>query len=544
VSVGAPASTEARTRLAAAARWLTPARVRFALWPVALAFGVSAELVAGAGAGAGRLALDLATGWTMIAGGLVVWRRRPANPIVVGMVVTGFAWFAGNFVAALSYVHRGPLSHIVLGYPTGRLARATGVVVGAWYVAGVVLPLAESDWLTIALSGALVAAALARLLRASPRDRRDLARAAVAAVAVAAPLVVGSVLRVSGTSADFEDPVLTTYELAIIATAVIFAGGLLSRSEARASAVVLELGDAGRAGTVRDALSRALADPSLEVAYWIATSGTYVDERGNALQLSEPNDRRGSTVVEDDGVPLAVLVHEPGLLDDPGLVQHLSSALRLAMSNARLQAEARAHLEEVRASRQRVFDQADAQRHLLERRLLAGPERRLAKLELTLERARVAARPEAAEVLAEAGDELSRTRAELRELARGLHPVLADNDLAAAIRELATHSPIPVEVRVPPEELPKAARATVYFLCSEALANVTKHADATGAGVEVTVAGSRARVVVSDDGRGGADPAAGSGLRGLAERVEATGGRLRVESPSGAGTRVIAEIPL
>ncbi len=544
MSLRAAASDNGRARRSAAAGWLTLARLRLGLWPAAIVCGVAAELAAGGGAGAGRIALDLATGWTMIACGLVVWRRRPANPIGAEMVVTGFAWFAGNYVAALADVHRGPLSHVLLGYPTGRLARADAVVVGAWYIAGVAPPLAESDWLTIALSGALVAAALARVLRAPPRDRRDLARAAVAAVAVAVPLVVGSVLRVSGTSADFEDPVLTTYELAIMATAVIFAGGLLGRSEARASAVVLELGGAGRSGTVRDALSRALADPSLEVGYWIPTTGTYVDERGDPLQLPEPNDSRGFTLVKDDGVPLAVLVHEPGLLDDPGLVERLSSALRLAMSNARLQAEARAHLEEVRASRQRVLDQADAQRRLLERRLLAGPERRLATLELTLERARAAARPAAAEVLAEAEGELSRTRAELRELARGLHPALADGPLAVAISELAARAPVPVEVSVPPEALPKATQATVYFLCSEALANVTKHADATRARVEVAVAGSRASVVVSDDGRGGADPAAGSGLRGLAERVEATGGRLRVESQRGGGTRVIAEIPL
>jgi signal transduction histidine kinase len=180
----------------------------------------------------------------------------------------------------------------------------------------------------------------------------------------------------------------------------------------------------------------------------------------------------------------------------------------------------------------------------VERRLQAGPERRLAALESALQQARCAARPAAASVLAEAADELRRTRAELQDLARGLHPpAVTDQGLRVAVDGLAGRAPVPVELQVTDRPLSARVEATVYFLCSEALANVAKHAHATRAGVEITVAGALVRVVVWDDGRGGADATRGSGLQGLADRVEASGGALRVESPAGGGTRLVAELP-
>jgi signal transduction histidine kinase len=148
-------------------------------------------------------------------------------------------------------------------------------------------------------------------------------------------------------------------------------------------------------------------------------------------------------------------------------------------------------------------------------------------------------------MLESAREELAAALDELRELARGIHPaVLTDRGLCAAVEALAVRSPIPVEVRTPDEPLPKSVEAAAYYVIAEALANVSKYAQATSAFVSVGRENGCARIEVTDDGVGGADPVRGSGLRGLADRVESLAGTLAVESPPGGGTRVSAEIPL
>jgi signal transduction histidine kinase len=148
-------------------------------------------------------------------------------------------------------------------------------------------------------------------------------------------------------------------------------------------------------------------------------------------------------------------------------------------------------------------------------------------------------------LLAEADSELDDALAELRELARGIHPaVLTDRGLEAAIRALAERAPIPVELtRLPEDRLPDSIEAAIYYLVAEAITNVAKYAHATRASVAVERSNGIASVVVSDDGVGGAEPGRGSGLVGLADRVEALGGRLRIDSPPARGTQVSAEIP-
>jgi signal transduction histidine kinase len=159
---------------------------------------------------------------------------------------------------------------------------------------------------------------------------------------------------------------------------------------------------------------------------------------------------------------------------------------------------------------------------------------------------RVDATSEAATLLDESSAELQGSLDELRELARGLHPaVLIDQGLRAAVRVLASRAPVPVEIAaMPAEPLPPPVEIAVYFLIAEALTNVAKYAGASHATVSATVSGGRVVVEVADDGIGGADVAAGSGLRGLSDRVAALDGRLEVNSPPGGGTRLRAEIPL
>ena len=202
-------------------------------------------------------------------------------------------------------------------------------------------------------------------------------------------------------------------------------------------------------------------------------------------------------------------------------------------------------MEQLAASRRRIVEAADAQRRRLERELHDGAEQRLAAVSAHVEAlAHDLDEPRALALLADVETQLGAARAELSELARGIHPsALTTGGLAAALAELARRAPVPVEVSVDAGRFPAAVEAAVYFVCAEALTNAAKYARASFVRIELHRDAGRLVVEIVDDGVGGADPARGSGLRGLADRVEALGGRLSVQSPAGAGTRVVVEIP-
>ena len=228
------------------------------------------------------------------------------------------------------------------------------------------------------------------------------------------------------------------------------------------------------------------------------------------------------------------------IVDGQGLARRIVAALDVT--------ERERHLQEIRASRARLVEAQDAERRRLERNLHDGAQQRLVSLSLALRlaQAKLAGDPEGAgDILAAAGDELALALAELRELARGIHPaMLTDRGLGAAVESLATRAPVPVELtELPEERLPPPVEAAAFYVISEALANVGKYAGASFVRVSVTRADGRAVVEVDDDGVGGADPARGSGLRGLVDRVEALDGKLEVVSPKGRGTHIRAEIP-
>jgi signal transduction histidine kinase len=208
-------------------------------------------------------------------------------------------------------------------------------------------------------------------------------------------------------------------------------------------------------------------------------------------------------------------------------------------------AEARSQLN---ASRARILEAGMAERRRLERNLHDGAQQRLVALAVQL---RVLEKkledPELAKkLLGSASEELEQALSELRELARGLHPaVLADRGLAPALETLASRAPLPVLVEgVPEERLGPALEAAVYFVVAESLTNAVKHAEASEVHVHMALSGGELVVEIADDGHGGADPARGSGLRGLADRVEALGGSLAVESRPGTGSVVRARLPL
>jgi len=486
---------------------------------------------------------DLAVGLVLVACGAVAWDRHPESRVGVLMSAAGFSWFLGTVVEPALYLHRGPLVHLTLAYPTGRLTNplARGVVVLA-YVDAAIEPLARNDVVTLALSGALALTAGQIFRGRAGTARRAGGPALAAALALAGVLALGSVTRLADMH---DDGVLLVYELVIVAVTVGLLIDLMRSpwADAVVTGLVVELGPPRETGTLQAALARALGDPSLVVGYPLAGTDGWVDDAGERLELPSAGAAKTVTPIDHDGERVAVLVHDEGLLGDPKLVESVAAAARLAVANARLQAEARTRAAEVAASRRRIVESADAQRRRLEQELRAGAERRLENVAAALADARRGSTGddraiEALEI------ELREARDELREFAQGVHPAaLTEGGLMAGLTLLTKRSPIPVEVRAGVGVLPGSVEATLFFVCSEALVNSTKHADATRASITVQRQGASVVLTVADDGVGGAAPGRGLGLRNLADRVEALGGSLVVASPAGGGTRVIARLP-
>jgi signal transduction histidine kinase len=336
------------------------------------------------------------------------------------------------------------------------------------------------------------------------------------------------------------------FVLPLVLPAGLLLGILRTRwSRGRIASLVVELGRGVPIGGLRDILARTLGDPTLQLAF-AAPSGTgFVDGSGQPVEVPVSDSSRTVTRLERGGELLGVLIHDPAIdAEDPGLVDAVGNAAWLALENERLAAEVRAQLEEVRASRARIVEAADAERRRVERDLHDGAQQRLVALALRLQLAKESS-PGSGALLDEATTELETAIGEVRGLARGLHPtILTEAGLAAAVETLAERTPMVVTVEIPDTRFPPQVEAAAYFVVAEALTNVARYAEASEARVAAEAADGRLIVTVSDDGRGGANPSAGSGLRGLADRMAAAGGSLIVTSRPGAGTTVRAEIPL
>jgi signal transduction histidine kinase len=536
---------------------------------------------------------SIAVAWTFVAAGLVAWARRPENRVGALMTFVGLALLERKF----QYSHRSPvftpafafgevglgaaLAHVVLAYPSGRLSnRAERWFVGAAYAAAIAFPVAmllvwdyprscaydcgrafrQHSSISVAPSqtafhaldrvfhigvyGVLavffIALILWRLWQATPRGRRLLAPLLVAGIVAGSRAVWGSVHEISGSNTG--DAFYWWQVSGQIAIPLALLAGLLGARLARGSVadLVVELGRTPPDG-IRKALARALHDPTLQVAYWLPMRQSYVDEDGRAVRL--PDDGRALTKLED----IAAIVHDPEL--DPELVEAAGAAARLALHNARLQADVRAQLGKVQESRRRIVTAGDEQRRRIERDLHDGAQQRLVALALELRLAQrelgASADPELERVLAAAVDELQLAVEELRELARGVHPaVLTEEGLGPALESLAGRTPVRVEIESTPDErLPAEIEAAAYFVACEAIANAVKHAQATTIRVSASRRNGTLVIEVEDDGIGGARENGGSGIRGLVDRVEAHGGTLRVDSEPGHGTRVVGELP-
>jgi signal transduction histidine kinase len=501
----------------------------------AVVVGVSAEWIAYRGSGVRWWGPDLAVGWALVLCGVALRRLTPGSRCGDLLWAGGLAWFAGNFAAAdipvvawlgehAAFVHRALLAHAVLAFPRGRLVPfARRVVAAAVYVAALWPAVATSDPAWVALAVAVLVAASA------VGDRRAVPGAVPFAVAVGG-VAAAAVLR----PAVDRDTLLVFYELGLVATGLALVVAA-SRSAATVADRVIELGETA---SVRDALRRVLGDPSLDLLF--ARDGGYIDERGRPVALPQVAMRRMTVLGPSHD---AVVVHDDTVGLDGAVADAVWQALRLTTANARLHADLRDQVAELRASRRRLVLARGRQRALLARRLREGAGSHLAGIAATLS----GLDPPDADV----GAAVARARRQVRDardgidaLALGLQPrVLASNGLPEALSVLAERSPVPVALSVPKRRFDPGLEHAAYLVCSEALANIAKHAGPCHGEVRVGTRGGRLRLEIADDGRGGADPA-GNGLRGLAERVEELGGTLRVESTPDAGTRIVAQIPL
>jgi PAS domain S-box-containing protein len=650
-------------------------------------------------------ALGLFVSWSFIFAGLIGWTRRPKNRTGMLMVAVGFGVFLGSLGEAnysipytlgalLGSLFIAMFIHLLLAYPSGDLiSRKARALVTAGYVTAFVAPLLDSmfpeqhtckphacpdnlvfvshnhvaHWAQTALwtaaSVALFVAAFALLVgrwrRATPALRRILRPVYLAGGLSVVLLVIGFIV----TPFSGYGNTIVSVALIVTFTAVpfLFLAGLLGTTMARGAGlgtIFTSVPERASPGEVQEGLRQALRDDTAQVAYWYDEGGHYVDVDGNRFEL--PPDTRSRVVTRLDYAddPVAAIVHDAALLEEPELLEGIANAARIALERDKLLVEVRAraqryfallqampdlmfrisdegtylsynapnphdlvedevvgktlwdrlprdladrvltagraalagepsvieyaldfedgtrHYEgrfaasgdeeflmivreitqrkqqqqELEASRQRIVAAGDDARRKLERNLHDGAQQRLVSISLSLRLAQgqLEKNPAAAqEVLEASREELARALEELRELARGIHPaVLTDRGLEAALESLAARAPLPVEIEGPQVSLPAAVEAAAYYVVSEALANVTKYAQASSVKVTVEQVNGRAHVEVADDGVGGADPGRGSGLRGLADRVASLNGKLAIDSPPGAGTRVRAEIPL
>jgi signal transduction histidine kinase len=570
--------------------------------PVALVAVASAGCVAAAVAAALALTSDHVSEpgaraalvvWVIlpyVLAGVTAWWRRPEDRFGPFMVATGFFFFLSTLStanAALPYTigiafdlfSASLFLHVFLAFPTGRLyGRFERFLVGAAYLVAFGLQLVgmvlggfgpdnllevtsepERAYTLLRVQLALLSACAllgigvlaVRRRRFGPPLRRSVA---LLVDSFALGLLMIAVLFSSAAfgwiegETTFETIRRITFFVIGLAPLAVLAGLLQTRlARTTVGDLLVELrADPGPAD-LRNALGRALRDPSLTLVYWLPEYGSYADLDGLPVALPQESAKRSVTLIDREGVHVAALIHDPALNEEPELLEAVTAAAGIALENGRLHAELRARLDELRESRARIIDVGQKERQRLERNLHDGAQQRLIALSLELSalEQRLGDDPDARAQLDLARREIAASLAELRDVARGIHPaVVSGHGLEVALEQLAARAPVPVTLDVDLDRrLPEPLEVASFYLVSESLANIGKHARATVARVEVCEADGLVVVEVADDGVGGADTELGSGLRGLADRVEALGGRLRVWSPRDGGTRLRAEFP-
>ena len=572
---------------------------RLAAGPVGIALGLGALAVAqGPGrfttyAGRSGLAatLTVAAGLALVVAGLITAFGRRAGRIGDLAVLAGLVWFAPVWVGwdrgpplvrSLAMVAAGftfpLLLHLVLAYPGGRLhgAAARALVLAVYLEAAVValgralfrhpffdpncwanctdnrflvrsLPgLARAievadRWFTAAAAAALVGLCAWRLLRDSGPARRTLLPVALPAILLAAAVVAHAVALQRRPLEDPSDPAFRSIFVIGCVAVILLAAGLVwatvrTRAQRRAVArIATSLGQAPPPGSLQAALAQAIGDPELQISYWLPDSGHYVEANGRPVAEPVTTPGRAITALVRDGRRIAVVAHTAAL---PDLEPELGAAVRLALENERLQAQALAQLDQLRASRVRIVETGDSERRRLERDLHDGAQQRLLALSYDIRLARTNAEADAdaqtGSLLTQATDQAQAALGELRELAHGIYPaILAEAGLAPAMATLADAASLPVEILAATEgRYPAGVETCAYLLVAEALQDAARRG-ASHTTVNVVRDGGRLVVTVDDDGSHRT-----SAMVGLADRVGALDGQLMVEP-----TRLRAELP-
>lgn len=556
----------------------------------AVAFCVLTAVLAAVNAELYQPALRVLLVWWItlpyIFAGMVAWRRRPDSAFGPLMILAGFItqlsmlqWTSlplPNTIGQLcDLLVAAVWLHIFLAYPTGRLAGgAERVVVVVGYVAALGLQV-----VILALGGfddnhllsvvkrphaaeavenvqLLVLSALALIgvgllwgrWRSLPRWQRRRPTQIVIecfglSLVMLAALLVAGAFQLPG----FEVIRLVTFGVAGLAPLAFLAGLLDARlAKAGVGELLVQL-RTDPTPDLQALLAQALRDPTLYLIYWLPQYGSWADQDGNPTSLPRSDNGRRVTFVKQNGEQIAALIYDAGLGDEPELVEAVSAAAGIALENGRLEAELRARLQELQGSRSRVVEAQQNERRRLERNLHDGAQQRLVALalELGLLAEKANNDPATQERLKRARGEVAESLDELRDIARGLHPaVVSGHGLAIALESLAAATPLEVHLKTDGlPRLPEQLEVAAYYVVSESLTNAAKHAQADTVTVEVGVTTDTLIVEIVDDGIGGADSERGTGLRGLADRIEALNGHLRVWSSVGKGTRVRAEIP-
>ncbi|MFF2272512.1 sensor histidine kinase [Agromyces sp. NPDC058136] len=514
--------------------------------------------------------------------GTIAWRRRPSSRTGLLIWVGGVAILAAGLIntelpfgVVIGYVFSTAMVavtvHLLLGFPSGRLpdTRSRVIVVAAYLVAlvlqapryvfgsGLFAPTIPANpglaavgsevqrWTGYAVVFATAVLLGLRLRAASPARRRVLAPLygyGMASV-VLIPLIP-TLLR----SAPIT--VIVAVQLSLIAgVAIAFTVGVLLggfERTAELEELAAWLGTESGREPLRSAIARALGDPSVELVYWLPVRDGFVDERGVGVDPPDPGER-GFEVIESEGAPIGAIVYDARLVADPWRVRAVGRVAAIALARERLTTELRTSQTALRHSRVRLVEAADRERTRIAKDLHDGLQVQLVLLAL-----------EAGRIEEDAGSDAERERAmrlrrgieeaadELRRLVHEVMPsALVERGLVLAAEDLVDRMPIPTTFTADglEAELAPTIANVAYFVVAEGLANTVKHAGAVSASVRLARTGDVLTIEIADDGVGGISPRNGRGLSGLADRIDAVGGRMSLDSTPSGGTRLSAELP-
>lgn len=531
-----------------------------------------------------------AAGLVYAAAGLLAWWRRPSNRLGVILVAGAAVWLAtglGNAAlpglaavgVVVATVPLGVVVHLVLAFPSGRLRSPTArwtVVVGYGVCLVLQVPLYLLDpaaspdgmlavadrpglanvavWVQRCVGLAVVAITAgiltARLRAATRPQRRVLAVLYVYGVVglITTPLVPTLLVPMAGMSmevaGDIQVGLLTVAPVAF-ATATLL-GGFARTGELAELGAWLGMRATGRP-PLTSALARALGDDSVQVLYRVPDRPAYVDAHGRVVALPDAGTGRGVAPVEFGSRQVGAIVYDATLIGDPTPVAQAARVIAIAVEQQRLEVELRANQMQLRLSRIRILQAANQERQKIAQDLHDGLQADLVLLALQAQQLAVqpGTPPATATAAVELRTRIDQAAAGLRNLVRSVMPApLVERGLAEATEDLVDRIPVPTRLEFDvPQRLPTLVANTAYFIVAEALGNAVKHASASALTVRLAQLDHTLTLEVSDNGVGGARPTGGLGLRGLADRVDALGGRLRLESPAGQGTRVLVELP-